>query len=53
MKIRPSDEYWDIVDSSVREKFLTHFYKKSFFFALFILIAVAIKSFVMLLDITP
>jgi hypothetical protein len=53
MKIRPSDDYWDTLDSSVREKFLTVLYGRIFYFVLFILIAVAIKSVVMLLDITP
>ncbi|MFT5252193.1 MAG: hypothetical protein ACI87N_001199 [Flavobacteriales bacterium] len=53
MKVRPSIEYWDTLDTSIRERFLIHFYRKSFYFGLIILITVTIESVITVLDIKP
>lgn len=50
MKIRPSTEYWNTLDTSIRERILTRFYKKSFFFGLIILLPVTIESVIIVLD---
>jgi hypothetical protein len=52
MKIRPSVDYWNTLETSIRERLATPFYRKIFFCGLFVLITVAIDSVIVVLDIS-
>ena len=52
MKIRPSVEYWNALDSSIREKILAYFDKKLFYFGLILILAFTVECFILLFQST-